>query len=107
MITPIVSLHSHLNFPRSNPKSKTRLVPAITLYTKPNCPLCDKALEQIELARREIPFDFVEINILSDLEIYQRYKHDIPVIQLNGIEVFRYRLTCADLLQKLVEAKHP
>lgn len=77
----------------------------VTFYSKPNCPLCDKALEQIELARRQIPFDFVEVNILSDPEIYQRYKHDIPVVQINGVEAFRYRLTQTELLEKLGEAQ--
>ena len=80
-------------------------VATVTFYTKPNCPLCDKALEQIELARREMAFDLVEVNILSDPEIYQRYKNDIPVLQINGVEAFRHRLTQADLLQKLGETQ--
>jgi glutaredoxin len=73
----------------------------ITLFTKPNCALCDKALEQIELARQEVQFELVQINILDDLETYERYKHDIPVLHLNGVEIFRHRLSFADLLKKL------
>ncbi len=76
-------------------------MPTLTLYSKPNCPLCDKALEQIELARSEIQFDLVTVNILGDLDLYERYKHDIPVVHLDGIEVFRHRLTCDELLGKL------
>jgi ABC-type uncharacterized transport system YnjBCD ATPase subunit len=38
----------------------------LTFFTKPNCPLCDEALEQIELARQQAEFDLLEVNILSD-----------------------------------------
>ncbi|MGY8653626.1 MAG: glutaredoxin family protein [Verrucomicrobiia bacterium] len=73
----------------------------VTLYTKPNCPLCDKALEQIELARREIGFELESINILEDEEIYFRYRHEIPVVRVGDEEVFRHRLTSEALVDRL------
>jgi len=77
------------------------LVPTLTVYTKPNCPLCDKVMEQIERAGRRASFDLVEVNILDNSEDYERFKHAIPVITLDGVEIFRYRLTCEELLRKL------
>ena len=79
-------------------------VSTLTIYTKPNCPLCDKALEQIEQARRRVSFELIEVNILDNPEDYERFKHAIPVIALDGMEIFRYRLTCAELLRKLAAA---
>ena len=76
----------------------------LTLYTKPNCPLCDKALEQIEQARRRVSFELIEVNILDNPEDYERFKHAIPVIALDGVEIFRYRLTCTELLRELAAA---
>ena len=76
-------------------------VATLTVYTKPNCPLCDKAMEEIELARRQFPFELVEVNILDGLETYERYKHDIPVLVLDGVEIFRYRVSATELLRKL------
>jgi glutaredoxin len=73
----------------------------VTFYTKPNCPLCDKAMEEIERARRQRWFDLVEVNILTDLEIYERYKHAIPVTAVDGVEAFRYRISCEGLLKRL------
>lgn len=70
---------------------------SVTLYSKPNCPLCDEALEQIEEARRSAPFDFVEIDILRDPALYDRFRNLIPVVFLNGREAFRYRLVAGDL----------
>ena len=79
----------------------------ITVYTKPRCPLCDEALEEIELARRTGNFAIEEINILSDPQLYERYKHDIPVITLEGEELFRIRLTADALLARLGQKLEP
>ena len=73
----------------------------VTLFSKPNCPLCDKALEQIELARREMDFEFRSINILDDEEIYFRYRHEIPVVCVDDKEAFRHRLTSDALVDRL------
>ncbi len=70
-------------------------------YTKPDCPLCDHALEEIELAQKQAAFQLVEINILSDLELYERYKHAIPVGVLDGTEIFRYRTRASELVERL------
>ncbi len=77
------------------------LLAKVTFYTKPNCPLCEKALEQIELARQHIPFDLALVNILSDPEVYDRYKQDIPVVHLNGVEIFRHHVSAGELVVKL------
>ena len=76
-------------------------VATVTFYTKPNCPLCDKALEEIERAQRQCQFDLVEINILDNLETYERHKHHIPVVAVDGAELFRFRVSCEELVQKL------
>ncbi len=55
----------------------------------------------MEQARRQFPFEWVEVNILDNLEIYERYKHDIPVVVLEGVELFRHRVSCDALLRKL------
>ena len=76
-------------------------IPRITLYTKPNCPLCDEALEQIEIARQRVACELSQVNILSDPATYERYQHEIPVVLLDGKEIFRYRLTTEALLEIL------
>jgi glutaredoxin len=73
----------------------------VTLFTKPNCPLCDEALEQVQEAHKAAPFELVEVNILDDEAVYRRHQHHIPVVCLDGVELFRHRLTAAELLAKL------
>ena len=69
----------------------------ITLYTKPECSLCDDVLDVIKQVRARIEFDLEIRNILDDLADYEKYKHDIPVILLDGQEIARHHLTEAAL----------
>jgi glutaredoxin len=74
----------------------------IVFYTKPNCPLCDKALAVLRELQERIPFEIEPHNILEDPILYEKYKHDIPVAELDGLEIFRH---CADSksLEKLLK----
>jgi glutaredoxin len=79
----------------------------ITCYTKPNCPLCDEALEVITQARSIMPFRLEQVNILTDLRLFEEYRNAIPVICLNGEEVFRHRVCQKELLQLLRQQNWP
>lgn len=74
----------------------------VTLYTKPGCGLCDEAKDVIDAVRMRVPFDFEIQNILGDLGLYERYKHDIPVILVDGHEIARHHLTEEQLQSSLV-----
>ena len=41
----------------------------LTLYTKPDCCLCEEALEVIERVRQEIPLDLEEVDVSSDRDL--------------------------------------
>ncbi len=64
----------------------------LVLYTKGNCSLCLKAKRVLQETQRQQPFRLVEVDITSNEEWYERYKHDIPVVTLNGEEIFRHRV---------------
>ena len=80
------------------PRANRRL---LRVFVKPACPLCEEALEVLEEARQSCEFEFEQVNILEDLECYQRYRSRIPVGELNGQEVFRYRISIPDLARAL------
>ncbi|MBV9211602.1 MAG: glutaredoxin family protein [Acidobacteria bacterium] len=67
----------------------------VTIYTKPGCHLCDEAKRQIVAAACEDLYELEEVNIETDAELFERYKHSIPVIAINGTEAFKYHLTPA------------
>jgi hypothetical protein len=70
----------------------------VTLYTKPGCHLCEPVAETIAAASQSRRFTFVRRNILDDPSDFERYKHAIPVVTVNGKEAARYRLKSSDLL---------
>jgi hypothetical protein len=37
-------------------------------------------------------FTVEEVNIDSDPELYERYRYDIPVVAINGVERFMHRV---------------
>jgi len=65
----------------------------VIIYTRPGCHLCDEAKQAIQAARCPDEYTLNEIDIESDSNLLRRYRHDIPVITINGVEVFRHRLT--------------
>lgn len=77
----------------------------VTLYTKHDCSLCDKAKEVILSVRREIPFTYREVDITSDPDTYEEYREQIPVIFVDGRKAFKFRLTAEALLERLRRSK--
>ncbi len=76
----------------------------ITLYTKPDCLLCHKAERELRELQREIPFELICKDITEDPELFERYRYDIPVVMLDGVELCRHRLDREKLYRML---KHP
>ncbi|MEO8690618.1 MAG: glutaredoxin family protein [Solirubrobacteraceae bacterium] len=62
----------------------------VTLYTRPGCHLCDDARAAIERVRSETPFGLVEVDIESDDALHRAYLERIPVVELDGEELFEY-----------------
>ncbi len=61
----------------------------ITLYSKPDCPLCDKAEKVLRKLQRKFGYEVEVIDITQDEALFERYCFDIPVVVLNGVERFR------------------
>ena len=65
----------------------------VVIYSKPECHLCDEAKAAIQAAGCEGEYTLEEVNIESDPELRRRYRYDIPVITLDGVEAFRHRVS--------------
>jgi glutaredoxin len=75
--------------------------PTVILYTKPGCSICRPVQYVIDQVCRRRPFDFQVRNIEQDPQDFDRYKHDIPVVTLNGREIARHRMSEQDLERAL------
>ena len=65
----------------------------ITVMSKPDCHLCDEALEVIQrVVGAHIPILIEEVDITQDLDLLEKYHDDIPVVLVDGIEKFRLRV---------------
>ena len=62
----------------------------VTLYSRPGCHLCDDARAALERVRAQAPFALAEVNIEDDDALHARYLERIPVIALDGEEVFDF-----------------
>jgi len=61
----------------------------ITVYSKPDCPLCDKAEAVLRKLQRRFHYEIEVVDITQDEALFERYGFDIPVVLLNGVERFR------------------
>ena len=60
----------------------------VTLYTRAGCCLCDEARETLERVRARRAFIFREIDIESDDALHARYLERIPVVAVDGRDLF-------------------
>jgi redox-sensing transcriptional repressor len=65
-------------------------VNVVTLYGRPGCHLCDDARVVLERIRREHPFELVELDIEADERLLRSYLERIPVVALDGEELFDF-----------------
>lgn len=82
-------------------------MPRITLYSKADCHLCDAAKERIEEVRGRVAFDLDIVDIANDSDLMDRHGERIPVVELDGKELFVYRVNSKVLEKKLRGAPSP
>ena len=73
----------------------------VVLYTRDGCSLCVTAKAVILALRRELDFAFSEVDIGFSGELYEDYKHDIPVIEIDGKRAFKHRVEAGELTKRL------
>ena len=79
----------------------------ITIYSKKDCHLCDIAKETLLRIRKDFPFYLAEIDIEKDRQAFEKYKYLIPVIEIDGKEVFTYRVDENELKKLLRRRSQP
>ena len=66
----------------------------VRLFTKADCTLCVPVKFILKKAHQRIPFQYEEVNITDakHAAFFDLYKHDIPVVHINGTEYCRHRM---------------
>jgi glutaredoxin len=65
-------------------------VKTVTLYSRAGCHLCDDARAALERVRAAAAFELEEVDIETDDALHARYLGRIPVVALDGEELFDY-----------------
>ena len=76
----------------------------VTLYGRPGCHLCDDARAALERVRARIPFALDELDITADDALHRRYLERIPVVALDGQELFDFFVD-ESVLEELLRAR--
>jgi len=77
----------------------------VVIYSRPGCHLCDEAKAAILSAGCSDQFVLEEIDIESDEELLRKYKYDIPVILIDGIESFIHRVDPNEFRSALIRVQ--
>jgi glutaredoxin len=80
-------------------------VSTVTLYGRPGCHLCDEARAVLQRLRARFGFALEEVDITTDDALHRRYLERIPVIALDGEELFDFFLDEAVMADRLREAE--
>jgi glutaredoxin len=76
-------------------------VRTVTLYGRPGCHLCDVARAALRQIQGAHAFVLHEVDIEADHELLARYLERIPVIALDGEELFDHFVDEEALRRKL------
>lgn len=77
----------------------------LVFYDKPGCTLCDEALSVVETVRRRlgdaVPTTLERVDIRRNPVTWERYRYDIPVLEVDGETAFRLRIDAGRLMERL------
>jgi glutaredoxin len=73
----------------------------VVLYGRQGCCLCDDARVLLLKVRDERPFNFAEIDIDHDEGLLRAYLERIPVVAIDGVEMFELFVDESELRQRL------
>ena len=75
--------------------------PQVILYTRPGCHLCEDARQAMAAADCSDSYTLTEVNIETGPVLLDLYKNDIPVVTIDGAQVFKHRVD-AKAFRKIV-----
>jgi glutaredoxin len=77
----------------------------VAVYGAPDCHLCDEAKAVLRPAAARLGFLLREVDISGDQELENRYRTDIPVVEIDGLRTFRYRVPEDELERRVTAAQ--
>jgi hypothetical protein len=79
-------------------------MPTVTLYTRVGCHLCEQAEWVLREQRATSPFRLELVDVDRDPELVRRYGVRVPVVAVDGVELFEYEVPVDLLRARLADA---
>ena len=73
----------------------------LTVYSKPDCHLCEEAMIALRSLQSELAFTLVERDITGDEALHRAYFDRIPVVALDGVELSHFFVDQALVRERL------
>ena len=73
----------------------------VVIYSKPDCCLCDEAMQVLAKVQSSFPFVLKKIDILRDKDLYDQFKDEIPVVYVQAKKAFKHRVDESKLIRML------
>jgi glutaredoxin len=73
----------------------------VTVYSKPDCHLCEEAMAALRRLQQEIPFVLQERDITAEEALHDAYFERIPVVTLDGEELCEHNVSEALVRERL------
>ena len=77
----------------------------VTLYTKRGCHLCAEAKAEMLLAGCRDDYTLEEVDIETDHALFRRYGMEIPVIAIDDVITFKYRVAADEFKRQIKRAR--
>lgn len=77
----------------------------VVLFARPGCCLCDEAREALLRVRSKHPFVLEERDIEEDDGLMRAYLERIPVVMIDGREVFEFFVDEHEFEQRLTDPR--
>jgi glutaredoxin len=73
----------------------------VTVYSHPDCHLCDEAMAALQRLSGELGFELVERDISDDDALQRAYFERVPVVLVDGEELCEYFVDETALRERL------
>ena len=73
----------------------------LTVYSKPDCHLCEDAMVALRRLQAELGFALQELDITTDESLHRAYFERIPVVSVDGEELWEYFVEEAAVRERL------
>lgn len=73
----------------------------VVVYSRSGCHLCEVVKETLAEAQKYAEFEWREVDIDSDIQLREKYNHDVPVVFIDGRKAFKYQMDRRQFLKAL------